>query len=68
MSEALEAYYEADEPSAAVDTVRTRVLEPLTAAIVRVERRIASLRAEAPTGAEIGARPGRWYGPAAARP
>ena len=55
MSEALEAYYEADEPLVAVDTVRARVLEPLTGAIARVERRIASLRAEAPTGAEIGA-------------
>ena len=45
MSEALEAYFEADEPSVAVDTVRARVLEPLTGAIARVERRIASLRA-----------------------
>ncbi len=51
MSEALEAFYEADEPASSVDTVRSRVLEPLDAAIARVERRIASLRTAAPTGA-----------------
>ena len=55
MSEALEAYYEADESTSSVDSVRARVLEPLNAAIARVERQIASLRAAAPTGAEIGA-------------
>ena len=55
MSEAVDAFYEADEPAASVDTVKSRVLEPLDAAIARVERRIASLRAAAPTGAEISA-------------
>ena len=55
MSEALEAFYEADDPASSVDTVRSRVLEPLDAAIPRVERRIASLRTPAPTGAAIGA-------------
>ncbi len=55
MSEALEAFYEADDPGASVDTVKSRVLEPLDAAIARVERRIASLRAAAPTGADISA-------------
>ena len=55
MSEALEAFYEADEPASSVDSVKSRVLEPLEAAIARVERRIASLRTAAPTGAEISA-------------
>ncbi|MCY4113699.1 MAG: NFACT RNA binding domain-containing protein [Chloroflexi bacterium] len=55
MSEALETFYEADEPAASVDTVKSRVVEPLDAAIARVERRIASLRTAAPTGAEISA-------------
>lgn len=55
MSEALETFYEADDPGASVDTVKSRVLEPLEVAIARVERRIASLRTVAPTGAEIGA-------------
>ena len=55
MSEALESYYEADEPPTAVDTVKSRVLEPLNTAIARVERRIASLRAAVPTGADISA-------------
>ena len=55
MSEALEAFYEADDPASSVDTVKSRVLEPLDAAIARVERRIASLRTAAPTGAEISA-------------
>ncbi|MCY3913082.1 MAG: NFACT RNA binding domain-containing protein [Chloroflexi bacterium] len=55
MSEALEAFYEADEPASSVDTVKSRVLEPLDAAIARVERRIASLRTAAPTGAAISA-------------
>ena len=55
MSEALEAFYEADDPGSSVNTVKARVLEPLDAAIARVERRIASLRTAAPTGAAISA-------------
>lgn len=55
ISEALEAFYEADDPASSVDTVKSRVLEPLDAAVARVERRLASLRTAAPTGAAIGA-------------
>lgn len=55
ISEALETFYEADEPASSVDTVKSRVLEPLEAAMARVERRIASLRTAAPTGAQISA-------------
>ena len=55
MSHALETYYDSDETASSVDTVKSRVLEPLNAAIDRIERRIASLRTAAPTGADISA-------------
>ncbi len=55
MSEALETYYAADEPRVAADGTKARVLEAVDDAVGRVERRIASLRDAAPTGAEVGA-------------